>query len=35
MVEKISLEINKWKSKNTTSVSEVLALLSWSSGGYI
>ena len=33
-VETISLEIDKCKSKNAASVSEVLALLSWSSEGY-
>ena len=27
------IEIDKWKSKNAASVSEVLALLSWSSEG--
>ena len=31
----ISLEIDKCKSKNAALVSEVLALLSWSSKGYI
>ena len=35
LVETISLEIDKCKSKNAASVSEVLALLSWSSEGYI
>ena len=35
MVETISLEIDKCKSKNAALVSEVLALLSWSSEGYI
>ena len=31
----ISLEIDKCKSKNAAYLSEVLALLSWSSEGYI
>ena len=35
LVETISLELDKCKSKNAASVSEVLALLSWSSEGYI
>ena len=35
LVETISLEIDKCKSKNVALVSEVLALLSWSSQGYI
>ena len=35
LVETISLEIDECKSKNVVSVSEVLALLSWSSEGYI
>ena len=35
LVETISLEIDKCKSKNVASVSEVLALFSWSSEGYI
>ena len=35
LVETISLEIDKCKSKNAASVSEVLALFSWRSEGYI
>ena len=35
LVEAISLEIDKCKSKNAASVSEVLALLSWRSEGHI
>ena len=35
LVETIKLEIDKCKSKNVASVSEVLVLLSWSSVGYI
>ena len=35
LVETILLEIDKWKSKNAASVSEILTLLSWSSEGYI
>ena len=35
LVETISLEIDKCKSKNAASLSEVLVLLSWSSEGYI
>ena len=35
LVETILLEIDKCKSKNANLVSQVLALLSWSSEGYI
>ena len=35
LIETISLEMDKCKSKNAASVLEVLALLSWSSEGYM